>query len=351
MNDGDEPSYVASEGDALGDRELMLEIWQGNLGTDGHMAHKYDWFYRDCPYGPPLVQRLRHTPDGEWVGVCAMGRRRMLWQGREIRTGILVDLAVRPQHRSLGPALVLQLGLVDAARRQLDLALGFPNPKAAAVFKRIRYNHLTEIVRYARVLRHGPYVRRRLPGWLATPVGLVLDLRSIAGIAVAGLRGPRLQVQWSDRAVDAMDSLWRASPHGQGLLAVRDAEYVRWRFDASPLFQSRHLLLRDPADGSLLAWFTTRLDEGVLQVMDFWSLDGIDGVAPRYLDALLAAAWRLGCSAVSMQAATSPGRMASWIAKGFVERARRPVFAHWSVPRPAGEGEIDLHLTVADEDE
>ena len=97
------------------------------------MRAKYDWFYLRCPFGPPLLQLLRAGSAGTAVGACGAGRRRMLWKGREIRAGVLVDLAVAREHRSLGPALMLQQGLVAAGHNELDLLYGFPNPKAAPV--------------------------------------------------------------------------------------------------------------------------------------------------------------------------------------------------------------------------
>src|SRR5688500_18512216 len=124
------------------DRDTVQSIWRGTLGQQDRMAAKYDWFYLACPHGPPLLQLLRHI-DGDWVGTACAGRRRMRWQGRDISAGVLVDLAVVPEHRSLGPALILQQGLIEAGARDLDLLYGFPNPKAAAVFKRIGYNKLT----------------------------------------------------------------------------------------------------------------------------------------------------------------------------------------------------------------
>src|SRR3546814_17963935 len=102
------------------------------------MARKYDWFYRQCPYGAPLTLLLRHEASGEWVGVASAGPRQMVFGGRRVSAGVLVDLAVLPAHRSLGPALTLQTALMEAGAKRFDLLYGFPNPKAAAVFRRDR---------------------------------------------------------------------------------------------------------------------------------------------------------------------------------------------------------------------
>src|SRR3546814_11682469 len=63
-----QPAYTVHEADLERDRELIVGLWRGNLGEDARMARKYDWFYRQCPYGAPLTLLLRHEASGEWVG-------------------------------------------------------------------------------------------------------------------------------------------------------------------------------------------------------------------------------------------------------------------------------------------
>lgn len=342
---------MAQPGDVERDRDTVLGIWSGNLGENHRMLAKYDWFYRHCPFGAPLLELLYHHPSGAWVGACSIGRRRMLWQGREIRSGLLVDLAVLPRHRSLGPALMMQMGLIESAREHLDLTLGFPNPKAAAVFRRIRYDKFSDMVRRVRVLRHGPYLRRRVPSWLARPAGALLDLATTARDSWRALGSRGLDAQWSVRATPDMDELWSRSLPGHGLLAVRDQGFARWRFDDSPLEEVRYLLVRDRRSGRLEAWFATDATNGTLHVRDFWSSDAATAIGTRYVDALLRAARRLGVTAISLSMAGSPERVASWVSRGFVERSRRPVFGYWSKPPNQLPRDLDIHLTSADEDE
>lgn len=343
------PLYTVQAGDVARDRDTVLAIWRGNLGQAPLMAAKYDWFYLQPSGAPPLLQLLRHEPSGTAVGACSAGRRRMSWRNRDIRAGVLVDLAVTPEHRSLGPALILQQGLVVAGKRELDLLYGFPNPKAAPVFKRIGYRHLGDMVRHAKVLRHAGYLARKMPVFLARVAGVVADLAVHLADTLRGLGGPRLHARWSDRADPRMDALWSGSPHGHGLLAIRDGRHVRWRFDRCPLGKTRHLLLSEP-DGSLSGWFATQAIDGTLHVRDFWSRDAAQGVGGHYLDALLRAARAEGHAAVSLELAAPESHLHAWHSRRFVERGRRPVFGQWSWPDPEGNDPA-LFLTSADEDE
>src|SRR3546814_5344800 len=113
-----QPAYTVHEADLERDRELIVGLWRGNLGEDARMARKYDWFYRQCPYGAPLTLLLRHEASGEWVGVASAGPRQMVFGGRRVSAGVLVDLAVLPAHRSLGPALTLQQALMAVGAKR-----------------------------------------------------------------------------------------------------------------------------------------------------------------------------------------------------------------------------------------
>lgn len=352
MNDlSPPPQYVTRDGDALRDRDTVLSIWHGNLGQEDRIAAKYEWFYLGCPYGSPVLQLLHYTPDGADIGTACAGRRRMLWRGEQISAGVLVDLAVLPAHRSLGPALILQQALIQSGLRQLDLLYGFPNPKAAAVFKRIGYERFTDIVRHAHVLRHGGYLRSRLPGWLAYPLGALADLVFAAKDGLKRIFGPRLQYAWSDRANAAMDRLWQDSEKGDGLLAVRDSAHCKWRFDDSPLVRTRYLLLNVPGDAALQAWFATQVEGATLHVRDFWSAAGCGRMDEAHLLALLSAAREAGHASVSMEIAGDAARLQSWKRCGFVERSRRPVFGRWRPDEKPDLQTMDMFLTSADEDE
>lgn len=345
-------AYALQAGDVVADRDTVLSIWRGNLGEQAHMRAKYEWFYLRCPFGAPVLQLLRHVPGGDIAGTCAAGRRRMLWRGRDLQAGVMVDLAVRAEHRSLGPALTMQKGLIQSSLERFGFVYGFPNARATAIFRRLGARKLADIVRHACVLRPGIYLRRRFPVFVAAPLGAMLGLALRAREAIRRVGAPRLHATWSDRADPRMDDLWARSDPGTGLLAVRDAGRLRWRFDEAPLAKTRYLLLSAGGGDRLEAWFATQVVDDVLHVRDFWSVDAATGVGTTWLDALIAAARRLGVAAVSVELATREGMLADWRARGFVERSRRPIYAFWKPEFDPGEDEsFDLLFTSADEDE
>jgi hypothetical protein len=313
------------------------------------MRSKFDWFYAGCPFGEPTLCLLRHVADDGHVGVASAGPRRMQLAGAPIAAGVLVDLAVGAAHRSLGPAMMLQTALAEIAGARFDLLYGFPNPKAAPVFKRAGYAKLGEIVRHARVLRHRDYLARRMPRPFAMAAGVLVDLavRVHDGWRSRGDR--RLSAHWRDDVDPRFDELWSRSTPASAALSIRDSAFARWRFDQCPLAKTRYLLLDDANDGSLQAWFACQVKDGALHVRDFWSADAAHGLARNHVDALLAAARKAGHVSVSVEIAGNAQHLGGWLAARFSARSQRPVFGKWT--HASAQVRPDLYLTSADEDE
>lgn len=338
-------AYSVHQADVERDRELILGLWRGNLGDDARMVRKYDWFYRNCPYGVPLVMLLRHEASGAWVGVASAGPRRMLMGGRSVLAGLLVDFTVLPAHRSLWPALSLQRALMDAALKRFELLYGFPNPKAAALFRQVGYVPVSRIARHARVLRHGDYLRTRMPAPLAAPAGLLLDLVDRLRLRA---RAGGLRARWQKQADEFLAALWTPADAGSGPVARRDLEFLRWRFDHSPLVEVRYLVASDAA-GGVLAWFACEGRGRILYVHDFWSRRGAAGPAPAELAVLLRSAREAGHAAVSIELGAAAA-IGAWASLGFAVRSQRPVFWHLSGVPEQGFND-HLWLSAADEDE
>ena len=342
--------YRIDPGDIDRDRETLLAVWHGNLGLDGPMRQKYDWFYKQAPHGRPLVHLLRHEPEGRVVGVASAGRRRMLCAGKEVRAGVMVDLAVMPEHRALGPAILLQESLVRDAAASFDFLYGFPNRKAVPVFKRAGFRQLGEMVRRVRILRHSKYLARRWPQPAAWVASLFVDglVRARDAWRVFGIDA-RLTARWSAEADPRMGEFWFRVQSRTTVTGMRDDAFARWRFDASPLADTRYLLLSDPGTGHLRAWFACQTVDKVLRVCDFHGDGAGDVVSADCVQLLLRMARREGCVSVSMEAVGEASWLAAWLDAGFVERGRRPVFGRWLGQAPVGD--LPLQLTLADEDE
>lgn len=270
----------------------------------------------------------------------------MLRDCNPLRVATHGDVTLALEHRPHGVSLLLHKSLEQAARSHLQLLLAFPSPDDAPVFKRVGYRPIGDLVRYVRPLRYRTPFGERTPGMLAWAAGTLADLYGRSRDIVLAAGAPRLQGEWTDQVDPRMQRLWETSTKPDGIVGVRDAAYLRWRFDASPDGGFQYLLVVDPHDDSLLAWFVVRAMGGALHVHDYWSLHG-PAIGTRYLDTLLHCARKAGHAAVSLDLASLSPYLSPWRATGFAERGRRPVVGHWQ-PAALGEHIGEVHLTAAD---
>jgi hypothetical protein len=345
--------YVARIGDPDEDRDRVLAVWHDALSQQSRLhAAKYEWFHRRGQPDASLLALVEHVPTDACVGTSAVGARRMLWRGHEIRAGVMADMAISAQHRTLGPALTLQAGLLASASGRFDWLYGFPNTRSIAVAKRAGFPVIGQLRRYSRVLRHGDYLVRVLPRPVARVLGWFIDTAVDARRWLQIRLGAPCITTWSDRADHRMDELWQTSEHGDGCVAIRDAAFLQWRFDEYPGAITRYLCLSEPGQKTLLAWFACQVEGHTLHVRDFWSRDAASGLPRWQIEVLLSAVRREKHrpAAVSIQYAANKTRLIGWLAAGFVERSQRSIIGRCL----SAVGCPDLsyaHLTAADEDE
>lgn len=346
------PVYTVEDGDIALDRQAAMDIWRGNLGPDEVVGERYDSI-ANSPFGPPTLKFLRHVPSGQRVGIGLLGPRRMLWKNREIRAGVLAHFAVVPEHRSLGPALMLQIALLESSRNRFDLVYGIPQQGAGAVFKRLGYSVMGDLVRYVKVTRHAHYLQRKMPRIAARVAGPLVDcafrMRDLFSSPATGM----FTSEWRVGVDPRMDELWSDSRAGDALTSIRDTRMLRWRLDEAPIPATRYLVISNKDDNRLVAWFACETDQKMptsLRVTDFWSSGSALAMEREYVDILASCARRQGYASVSLEFAGSPTKLAPWLAARFIERSRSQVFGRWHDPDLHANGPTDLHLTALDND-
>lgn len=330
-----------------------VAVWGSSIGWPGRQAEMYRRYYLECPVGQPQMKFLRHVPSGKLVGTLGVGPRRVHWQGRDIRAGVLSHLCVSQAHRKVKPPLLLIAEMVRACRGHYDVLYAMPRtPRAAALGELFSGKPACQMQRWVKVLRHTKYAARWLPRPLAAVAGRSLDLASALHGRMQPAE-PALTCEWLDRVDPRMPAFWQLSANGPQWNAARDPALLRWRFDRLPSRHRRHLLVRDTRDDRLSAWFACDenfFDPDILAVHDFWSAGGPAAIERGAIRVLCAAARKLGFAAVEMRLAAPDSTAAAWLAEGFSVRNRNPIFMTWlngTLPAPDAD---DLHLTELDDD-
>jgi len=347
--------YTVRQASLPRDRDTIIGLWHGNLGDPDKLAAKFSWFYLDSPTGPPFVLLLEsgRPPNQERVevGVATAGLRRFLLDGQALTAGVLVDLAVLPKHRTLFPAILLQKTMLRSGLEVAEFLYGFPNPKAAPVFKRAGYRHVADMVRYVRVLRSGGYLKARLPSAVAAGAGTLLDLFSgLRLMLTAGFRAG-VELEWCNTRANGAMATAPPDSDTNFLCGARSEEFLRWRFGGNAERICECVNAYATKGRSFLGRWIVEADEAALCVRDC-SVALLTGRhALSAWRALFRAARQAGYVSVSFEC-VGPHPVQSTLRRlQMLRRSRRPVYM---AARPELESRIsaaEIYLTAGDEDE
>jgi hypothetical protein len=335
-------------------RDALLAIWAANLSIRGAPDARLRWFYRDGPHGAGRTFLLHAGEEhGEPIGTAGVGVRRLWLRDRPLRSALFADLAVDRAHRSGLPALTLVRSVRHHVREAFDLGYGFPNAKAAAVYRRAGYLQLGDVRRYVRVLRTGPYLARHLPEPLLARAAAAVADRTLA--AIDRLRARlvrRFELAWPGAFDPRFDSLWEEGRRLAPIACERTASLLTWRFARQPGHRYRIAALIDRATRRLRAYAVLRGEDRVAHLADLYGagLTELDAL----LDLLLPALYDLGFASASFRFLGAPAVPALLARHGFARRSDLRMVALAIGDRLAGEPALAdpaaWFLTDLDED-
>ena len=259
-------SYTVSPSDLSLDREAVLGLWRENLPEAS--ANRYAWLYESETTAGWLVK----SAENEVVGSSGLMRRGMRAFGRTIRAGQTIDLNVRQDHRSVGPALGLQRAVAaTVAGRQFDLLYTFPNEKSEPVQRRIGYREVGLLDRWVKPLRLGARLKSRLGSvWLRAMAPLLANPYFYLKSPETYYRRPAgLHTEITDRFDERFDRLWQTAAAQFPIVGERTSAYLTWRFGQCPGAGYRALCLMQ-ADGRLLAYAVFRHEDDTAYLGDFF---------------------------------------------------------------------------------
>lgn len=308
---------------------------------------RYDWFYKDNPHGKARVWIARDGPAGAIIGSAAIVPRRMRLREVEVLGCVMADFWIHPAYRVLGPAVRLQRACIDGARELgMRFFLDLPQGSMPAVYKRLRVQPVTSLVRYARPLSLDPYVSRlRLPKILARKLAAAANsLMELAerrtfrkGIAVGEEQG-----DFGPEFTALAESVSRHYP----MCVSRTAEYLNWRYRRH-YFLSHHVVAAR-IGGNLEAYAVFALSGDRAQVMDLFGIPSRN-IHCHLIAAVMHAARKRGAVALNLPLLEADPLSKIWESMGFRPRQAMPVIAQSLTEeeqiRPDG-----LYLTYGDLD-
>ncbi len=214
------------------EQEQLIEILDRNL--PGRANREIQKRRHANPLGPGWSW-LIYSRSHDKIGGMASVLPRSFWiNGKKVLCGQVIEFAIEPSYRSLGPAVLLQRATFEPVNSG-EVQFGYdcpPHDRGMSTFVRLGMHSVADVWRYALLLRSDEYIEKRLgKGLLTRPLVATANLclrrsnRSMPGIEISPY-----QKKFDDEfsALDRMTSTLDIVRAGQA------ADDLNWRYLKDP---------------------------------------------------------------------------------------------------------------------
>jgi hypothetical protein len=344
-------SYSVKQAENISAADAVTGLWRRNLhfAPDVDLDARLRWYYRDGPEGPG--QMLLLLAGETAVGCQGIGVRRFVSAGRPepMRVALHGDLAIDRKHRTLMPGLTLMRAGREAAG-EFAFHYGFPNAAAAPLFGRFGYSKLGMLTRWVRVLRHAHYLERLVKHPLLVRAGgeLLDGILQAEAAVTRAIAGRHLALEPLADTDERFDRLWEAAHRQWGMIAWRDAAFLRWRFLRSPGSRCELVALVERPTRRLRAYAVLEPIDGTFHLRDFLAAELHD--LGQLIEHLVPYLYRRGAIAISVWFLGAPRVEALLQAHRFHARQSTRTVMIDAAPGAVPAGVEEWYLTDGDED-
>ncbi|NVB40989.1 GNAT family N-acetyltransferase [Pseudenhygromyxa sp. WMMC2535] len=324
MSEASERSWTIRDYQAGDETEIVAlfeRVFKKPMAERDPAAH-WRWEFAQNPVGPQVIE-LVWAGGGRLVGQYAVSPRRLWVHGQPRLAALSLDTMTDPDYGRQGifssSASACYAAMVE---RGFDFVYGFPNANSVGGFaRRLGWS----VIMPAPVLIKALDLGAPLAAKLGVPVlesllGPVsrsaLEAPAALDAAAQALRtrlrgGPSLDVLPFGSFGAWADALWQRCRDQHRIWVIRDAAFLRWRYDERP--ESDYLRLQVVADGEVVGYAVLALSERpegkVAFVMDLLVDLDVPGAASALLRGLETRARIQGANFMSAMAGpASPTR-------------------------------------------
>ena len=317
----------------------------------------FAWIYQQNPAGPAWAWVACECDTGRIIGANAFFPWQLTSNGRSVPAAQMGNSMVGPayQRRGIFTALIEE-GLQELPDLGVRFVYVFPNQRAEPGHRRAGAATVGRIVRLVRPVNLARLSDRfqKVGGWIGWLAGLGRHV-SISLPHRRRLASKELQCRATERCDERFDDLWERRPVDLGIAAVRDRQYLHWKYELRP-FRKYTIWTLEPREAPerLLGYAVSTIDRGVLSVVDMLVAGEDEATHARHLiHGLIDQARQMRCGAVSFHALEGNRYLGAFYRSGFFPYSRHNTAIVYPLVDTASVCATDCrhwHLTIGDQE-
>ncbi len=299
----------------------LIALFRRYLAPDFDES-RFNWLYRQNPYGLARAWIARDREKGSIIGAAAAFPKRYYFQGAASLGWVLGDFCLAEQYRSMGPALQLQRACMQSVEPPYDFCYDFPSQSMLAIYKRLGVQQTSNLVRWAKPVQ----VEDRLKSLVRSKkAAQLLGRIGNAMMASRGWKGTKeacdieLHLGPCGEEFTILDQALQRTPW---LRAARTAAYLNWRFLGHSGKSS--VILAGRKNGALVGYVVVRNEPGDARIVDLASLEDPEVIA-RLIDGAVRVLGSSGAKTVSLVAGDGHPWGKLFERAGFRRREKSPL--------------------------
>jgi len=271
-------AYEVIEADLDKNKKDIINLLTENLPGNNDFEKRFSWIYENNPYGPPKSWLLRQKDKDEFVGCASLFPRRVYVNGKPIMAGIVGDTMMNMEHRTLGPALMLQRPIISLCKNStFPVIYGFPNEFSEPVNIRSGYKIIGKSVRMIRIIRSKKTLKKFTNNFIANLLSPAADL--FLKLNTFSLKRSRELKRISYGIVDSFDErfdlLWEEFIKPNAIIGEKTTKFLNWRYKSHPFKQFKIFIIQNEND-SLLGYMVYTVINDEIIIEDILSLNNYD---------------------------------------------------------------------------
>lgn len=265
--------YTVFKADLKHNKEDIISLWKRNFPYISE--ERYPWIYENNPAGPASCWLLKETRQNKIVGMTAMFPRRIFCEGKPIHAAIAGDFVIDKEHRTLGPALLLQkAALLNGSGKLFSVLYGFPNKNSELVLLRAGYKILGEVHSLTKPLKSYYYLKKHASIPLVTKAfSFLLDFVLKISSKERYFKNKEYELEELISFDQRFDRFWEEVWAQFPMIGERTCSYLNWRYTQSPYKNYQILALIQKRNSAVSGYIVYYIVDNIAHICDLLSLD------------------------------------------------------------------------------